>query len=63
PIIVQVNGKKMAASMNGMPHGGSTIANNNFAGHFCIHFYGSRTHGTNRVDPEHQAAIRIAAGK
>jgi len=63
PIIVEVNGKKMAASMNGMPHGGSTISDNGFPGHFCIHFYGSRTHGTSRVDPDHQAAIRIAAGK
>ncbi len=63
PIIVQVNGKKMAASMNGMPHGGSTLTNNNFPGHFCIHFYGSRTHGTNKIDPDHQAAIKVAAGK
>ncbi|MFO7154500.1 MAG: G5 domain-containing protein [Caldicoprobacter oshimai] len=62
PIIVQVNGKKMAASMNGMPHGGYSIRNNSFPGHFCIHFYGSRTHGTNRIDPDHQAMIRIAAG-
>jgi hypothetical protein len=63
PIIVQVNGKKMAASMNGMPHGEYSIRNNNFPGHFCIHFYGSRTHGTNRIDPDHQAMIRIAAGQ
>ena len=57
-IIVETNGKKFAASMNGMPHGQYTIKNKNFNGHFCIHFLNSRTHGTNRVDPEHQAAIR-----
>jgi LysM repeat protein len=61
-IIVQVNGKKMAASMNSMPHGGYTIKDNNFRGHLCIHFYGSRTHGTNKVDPDHQAMVRLAAG-
>ena len=62
PIIVQVNGKKMAASMNGMPHGGASIRGSNFPGQFCIHFYGSRTHGTNRVDADHQAMVRQAAG-
>ena len=61
-IVVEVNGKKMAASMNGMPHGGSSIGGNGFNGHFCIHFYGSRTHGGNRLDPDHQAAVRRAAG-
>jgi len=57
-IIVEINGKKMAASMNGMPHGNYAITGNNFNGHFCIHFYKSRTHGTNRVDSAHQAAIK-----
>ncbi|NLX70310.1 MAG: LysM peptidoglycan-binding domain-containing protein [Clostridiales bacterium] len=62
-IIVQVNGKKMAASMNGMPHGGSSISGNNFSGHFCIHFYGSRTHGSGKVDADHQAMVKKAAGQ
>ena len=45
--------------MNGMPHGTSTL-NNNFDGHFCIHFYNSRTHGTDRVDEDHQNAVARA---
>jgi LysM repeat protein len=57
-IIVESEGRKFAASMNGMPHGQYTIRNKNFNGHFCIHFLNSRTHGTNRVDPEHQAALK-----
>ncbi len=57
-IIVEVNGKKMAGSMNCMPHGGKSIYNNNYGGHFCIHFYGSLTHETYRLDPDHQAAIK-----
>lgn len=59
-IIVSIGGKHYAASMNGMPHGGSSIKNNNFDGHHCIHFTNSRTHGSNKVCPNHQAAIRKA---
>jgi hypothetical protein len=61
PVVVEVNGKRLAASINGYPHGGDTISTNNFRGHICIHFLGSKTHGSNRVDPDHQAAIRKAA--
>lgn len=61
PILVLYNGHVYAASMNGMPHGTSTISNNNFAGHFCIHFKNSKTHGTKRVDPDHQNAVDKAS--
>jgi peptidoglycan hydrolase-like protein with peptidoglycan-binding domain len=56
PILVKYNGTVYAASMNGMPHGDNTISGNNFEGHVCIHFYGSKTHDTNRVDSAHQNA-------
>ena len=59
-IVVTVGGKNIAASMNGKPHGGESISNNNFVGHFCIHFTNSRTHGTNRVDADHQNAVKTA---
>ncbi|HYF84324.1 MAG TPA: peptidoglycan-binding protein [Clostridia bacterium] len=84
PVIVEVDGRRLAASMAGMPHAGldskpanvtvssrslgygrganlDTIKNNNMSGHFDIHFLKSRTHGTNRVDPAHQKAIKEAA--
>lgn len=66
-IIVTVKDKngierKIAASMNGMPHGGSSIKSNNFSGHFCIHFKNSRTHSGSRLDPGHQNAVKKAAG-
>ncbi len=61
-IIVNVGGRQIAASMNGMPHSIQTIFNNNFNGHFCIHFLNSRTHNTNSVCPNHQAMVRRAAG-
>ena len=57
PILVKYNGHVYAASMNGMPHGTSTISNNGFDGHFCIHFYKSKTHGTGLVDEEHQNCV------
>ena len=54
--------RKIAASMNGMPHGGESITNNNFKGQFCIHFKNSRTHSGNRLDSGHQNAVKKAAG-
>lgn len=59
-ILVLYNGHVYAASMNGMPHGTYGITNNNFDGHFCIHFYKSRTHGTNNVDDAHQKCVSRA---
>ncbi|MDF2532032.1 MAG: Peptidoglycan-binding lysin domain protein [Clostridia bacterium] len=61
-VIVTIDGKNIAGSMNGMPHGGEQIKDNNFKGHFCIHFKGSKTHSGNRVDATHQAAVKMAAG-
>jgi hypothetical protein len=49
--------------MNGMPHGGDGIPENGFSGHFCIHFYQSKTHGSGQVDIMHQAMVFRAAGK
>ena len=60
PILVKYNGRVYAASMNGMPHGTSTIDNNKFDGHFCIHFYKSKTHGTKKVDSTHQNCVATA---
>ncbi|MBP3452604.1 MAG: peptidoglycan-binding protein [Clostridia bacterium] len=59
PILVKYNGHVYAASMNGMPHGTSTISNG-FDGHFCVHFTGSKTHETNRVDSDHQSCVQTA---
>lgn len=61
PILISYNGHVYAASMNGYPHGTQTIKNNDFEGHFCIHFAGSKTHETDRVDEDHQAAVNEAA--
>ena len=57
---VEINGSFFAGSINGMPHGFSLITNNNQDGHTCIHFLNSKTHGTKRVDPDHQACVQKA---
>ena len=62
-VIVNINGRLIAGSINGVPHGGQSINNNNFNGHFCLHFEGSRTHGNNRLDSEHQNMVRRAASQ
>lgn len=62
-IAVQTEDQLLAASMHGMPHGGDGIPDNNFPGHFCIHFLGSATHGSGNVDPEHQLMVYKAAGQ
>lgn len=59
-VIIEVGDLKLPASMAGMPHGTQFIKDNNMKGHFDIHFLGSKTHGSNRVDPLHQSTVRIA---
>ncbi len=61
-ILVTSGDLTVAASMNGYPHGNGTLSKNNFDGHSCIHFLNSRTHGSNKVDPDHQKMIQKAAG-
>jgi hypothetical protein len=53
--------KRIAASMHGMPHGAGALQND-FPGHFCIHFYGSTTHRTNSMDLSHMLMIYKASG-
>lgn len=63
-IIVQLdNGRRIAASMNGMPHGGGAIRGNNFNGHFCIHFRNSKIHVSRKIDMDHQIMVWKAANK
>ncbi|MGE5630057.1 MAG: peptidoglycan-binding domain-containing protein [Caulobacteraceae bacterium] len=84
PVILEINGRRLAASMAGMPHAGldaqptnkvvssrsggyrrginlDAVKKNGMSGHFDVHFLNSRTHGTNRVDPRHQKAVKEAA--
>ena len=62
-VVITLGGRNIAGSMNGMPHGWGDIFDNEFVGHFCIHFWQSRVHGTWRVDPGHQLMVHKAAGR
>ncbi|WP_282942301.1 hypothetical protein [Paenibacillus sp. RC67] len=53
----------VAASMNGMPHGGDGIPDNDFSGHFCVHFLDSTTHRSDHPDLAHQLMIHKSAGE
>lgn len=60
-VFLTIDGVNYAASINCMPHGGSSIKNNNFDGHHCLHVKSSRTHCSNKVCPKHQAMVKKAA--
>lgn len=57
---VKVNDTYIAASINGKPHSYQYNYENNEDGHTCIHFYMSRTHCSNKVDPEHKRCVQYA---
>lgn len=61
-VIVEVGEHRIAGSINGQPHGRYTLRDNNFPGHFCVHFYQSRLHKNGKIDPTHQRMILKAAG-
>lgn len=51
-------------SIYAIPHGNDTVSNNDFNGQFCVHFNGSKTHGSDRVDNDangHQDMISKGA--
>lgn len=62
-VIVEVNGRRIAASATSMPHSVSEIKDNEFPGHSDIHFLNSRRHKDNTIDEKHQEMVRKAAGQ
>ena len=60
-VVVHINNMLIAASINGVPHGGQEITSNNYPGHFCMHFRGSRLHNSGGLDPDHQGMVEEAA--
>lgn len=61
-VLMEVGGNLIAASMNGMPHGAGAVKDNQFPGHFCLHFRESKVHKSNAVDLAHQLMIAKASG-
>ena len=58
--ILYAGGKFVAVSFTTQPHGDQTLTSNGYNGQFCLHMVGSRTHGSDKVDEDHQAAIEKA---
>ncbi|WP_052144754.1 cell wall-binding repeat-containing protein [Halalkalibacter okhensis] len=61
-VIVEVDGRRLAAAMHSFPHGDHVIRNNNYNGHFCIHFLNSQRHNDGLVQDSMQVQVQIAAG-
>lgn len=63
PIWVTVGSVTYAASQHGMPHMVNPVPDNDFDGHFCIHFKDSKVHETGKECPRHQYCVQYAYNK
>lgn len=63
PAVISINGKNVAASLQGSPHGNDTISANDMDGHLCMFFNGSTSHVSNLPDVEHASQVYKAAGR
>lgn len=59
PVVVTIGGTQYAGSMYAVGHGETNYCDY-FKGVMCIHFTGSQTHGSGKVDSDHQNAIKDA---
>ncbi len=63
PIWVTIGSVTYAASQHGMPHMVNPVPDNDFDGHFCIHFKDSKVHETGKECPRHQYCVQYAYDK
>ncbi|WP_138417397.1 muramidase family protein [Aquibacillus sediminis] len=61
-VILEVDGRKIAASMSFMPHEREYISGNGITGHFDVYFGDSTRHKDGKADASHQAQVEKAAG-
>ena len=59
PVIATIAGRNYAGSMYAVAHGKTNYCNY-FSGVMCLHFTGSKTHRTQKVDSAHQKAINTS---
>lgn len=57
PVLVEINGMWVCASLANSVHGFGLISNNNLDGHLCLYFLGSKT-TRKKVDPLHQKTVK-----
>lgn len=61
-VLVEVDGRKLAASMSFYPHEREYIMDNGITGHFDVYFSNSTRHVDGKADPTHQVQVEKAAG-
>lgn len=60
PVWVKYDGKYYAASLMGFVHNTGPTPGNGMDGQVCLHFRGSKIHGSGHIDEAHQACIMEA---
>ena len=63
PVVVSLNGREIAASIQCWPHGSGNINDNGMEGHVCLFFDGSCSNVGNLPDVEHTENVYKAAGQ
>ena len=59
-VLTTSTGKSVLVSMYPEEHGDDTIPSNNYDGQFCLHMVKSKTHGSDKVDDDHQTVLKKA---
>ena len=62
-VLVSVDGRNIAASLSGWPHGKDEYSANEMNGHTCLFFDGSLSHVGALPDAEHLELVYQAAGR
>lgn len=63
PVVILIGDKKIAASLQGFPHGTDAVSQNDMDGHVCLYFQGSLSHVGALPDTEHINLVYKAAGR
>ncbi|MBR0156744.1 MAG: peptidoglycan-binding protein [Clostridia bacterium] len=63
PVVVEIGGQQIAASLQCWPHGSDSTETNGMDGHFCVFFSGSLSGVGKLPDVEHNSNIMKAAGR
>jgi len=62
-VTVSIDGRQIAASLQGYPHGSDTLPSNDMTGHMCLFFQNSLSHVGSLPDTEHQELVYKASGR
>lgn len=63
PVVIIIGDQKVAASLQGFPHGTDSVSQNDMDGHVCLYFQGSLSHVGSLPDAEHVNLVYKAAGR